>query len=155
MSTRGALVRATGDNTFKGVYHHWDSYPKGLGKTLWGLYHGHFNKDLGKMLGVLIDEHLAGWSTINECDFNLKPGYIEHPEPDSKKPQRPLCYCHGDRRERAQVITEKNAEQSWCEFVYAFGDSHMIIYKIEYQKGLAQIANVDLNGKEPDWAKLG
>ena len=77
MGTRGAIVRFTnGEITeFEGRYHHWDSYPTGLGATLWGLYHGHFGKDLRRMLEVLIDEHPAGWSTINGGDFSMEPGY--------------------------------------------------------------------------------
>ena len=60
---------------FEGRYHHWDSYPSGLGATLWNLYHGHFQKDLNQMLQVLIDEHPAGWSTINNKDFAKDPGF--------------------------------------------------------------------------------
>jgi len=79
MSTRGAIVRFTkGDaSEFEGRYHHWDSYPSGLGATLWELYHGHFRKDLQRMLQALIDEHPAGWSTINNKDFEMAPGYEE------------------------------------------------------------------------------
>jgi hypothetical protein len=77
MSTRGAIVRFTnGEITeFAGRYHHWDSYPRSLGATLWKLYHGHFQKDLKAMLQFLIDDHPAGWSTINNKDFALETGY--------------------------------------------------------------------------------
>ena len=77
MSTRGAIVRLkNGEGTqWAGVYHHWDSYPSGLGATLWDLYHGHFQKDLKGMLEVLIDEHPAGWSTIVNADWSFDPGF--------------------------------------------------------------------------------
>jgi hypothetical protein len=61
------------------VYHHWDSYPEGLGTTLAELYATHFAGDLSKMLKTLIDDHPAGWSTINGADFSLEPGFIERP----------------------------------------------------------------------------
>jgi hypothetical protein len=84
MSTRSCIARLTGPETFKGVYHHWDGYPTGLGATLWRLYHGFFQQDLEKMLGFLIDSHPAGWSTINDADFTLEPGFGE---------KRPCKHC--------------------------------------------------------------
>jgi hypothetical protein len=56
MSTNGIIARSTGEGTFAGRYHHWDSYPSGLGTTLVELYRGHFNRDLDRMLQVL------GWA---------------------------------------------------------------------------------------------
>lgn len=154
MSTRGAIVRVTGDNTFTGVYHHWDSYPDGLGKTLWDLYHGHFNKNIDAMLKVLIDEHPAGWSTINNKDFNYPAGFNEQDKDSTpERNNRPLCYCHGDRHEYASVVNEKNIRNSWVEYAYAFKDTHMIIYS-NASDGLTLLDDIDLNGKEPDWGKL-
>lgn len=84
MSTRGAIARsheiAPDVMGFRGVYHHWDSYPEGLGATLYDLYHTVFNRDLDRMLRVLIDEHPAGWSTINGADWTLPAGYRERGE---------------------------------------------------------------------------
>jgi len=34
----------------EGRYHHWDSYPDRLDATRWDLYHGHFQRDLNRML---------------------------------------------------------------------------------------------------------
>jgi hypothetical protein len=75
MSTRSCIARRTGDATFIGVYHHWDGYPTALGATLYELYRGHFQRDLGRMLNFLIDQHPAGWSTINGKDFTLAAGF--------------------------------------------------------------------------------
>lgn len=86
MATRGLIARKTATG-LQGRYHHWDSYPSGLGQTLYTLYHGHFQGDLEKMLAVLIDEHEAGWSNINDADFSLTPGFAtflfqeSYPEP--------------------------------------------------------------------------
>jgi hypothetical protein len=102
MSTRGAIARKTSNGkpgepqTFVGRHHHWDSYPSGLGKALWGLYHGHFQRDLQAMLTVLVDDHPAGWSTICGKDVTKAPGFHEGLGDTTTNP---LCYCHGDRSE--------------------------------------------------------
>ena len=76
MSTRGVIARQQGDS-FQGRYHHWDSYPSGLGKALWELTHCQFKGNLDGMLHILIDEHPAGWSTIVNKDFSLPAGFNE------------------------------------------------------------------------------
>lgn len=73
MSTRSTIAREHGTG-FKGVYHHWDGYPSGLGHTLFHLYRGHFKKNLRAMLRFLIDDHPQGWSTIVNADFTLPAG---------------------------------------------------------------------------------
>lgn len=70
MSTRSVIARKT-EQGFQGVYHHWDGYPSGLGRTLYQAYNSHFGRDLDKMLVFLIDQHPAGWSTINGADWTL------------------------------------------------------------------------------------
>ena len=155
MSTRGVIARLVGappvdsplgaqSPQFFGRYHHWDSYPSGLGHTLWELYHEQFQCDLEAMSWVLIDEHPAGWSTINGADFRLTAGFTEpvagfaskensvegesrsvagNSQEEGAAPSsgvRPECYCHGDRSEAAWNVTEKNAAGSGCEWAYAF-----------------------------------
>ena len=73
MSTRGVIARQNGSG-FIGRYHHWDSYPEGLGKTL---YDWAQRMPLDRMLHILLDEHPAGWSTIVDTDPTLDPGYVE------------------------------------------------------------------------------
>jgi len=156
MSTRGAIVRVTGEKQFTGVYHHWDSYPDGLGKTLWDLYHGHFNKNIDAMLKVLIDDHPAGWSTINNKDFNIPAGFNELQnggETNPERKNRPECYCHGDRHEYASVVNEKTIHNSWIEYLYAFTGTTMIIYSVS-SEGIKQLEPVNLNGIEPNWDKI-
>ena len=172
MSTRGAIARVNGDG-FKGVYHHWDSYPSGLGASLMNLYQGHFNRDLEKMLKELIDNHPAGWSTINDADFRLAPRYVEISKKDvtSDGKRGPECYCHGDRHEETQVVTEKNAADIGCEWVYAFNDKNQMVVLSSYNEdgkkmiGMFGMGNpdarwcvkaiIDLDGTEPDWENLG
>jgi hypothetical protein len=164
MSTRGFIARekdATA-GTFEGRYHHWDSYPTGLGKTLWDLYHGHFDRDAQAMQKFLLDEH-TGWSTINGADFSLPPGYGNK--------EAPQCYCHGARSEEGWIVDEKSASGSGCEFGYVFlKDKPALAVLSSYcengQKMVGAfgggdpnaewkpIAIIDLNGPEPDWARL-
>lgn len=75
MSTRGAIARVAGPKSFVGVYHHWDAYPSGLGKGLFELYNGHFERDLPAMMKALVDDHPAGWSTILGADWSLPAGF--------------------------------------------------------------------------------
>lgn len=115
MSTRGAIARLTGTlpPRFRGRYHHWDSYPTGLGRMLWHLYHGHFQQDLNAMLRLLLDEHPAGWNTIVGKDFNLLPeigGFGNNTGQENNEGMdalRPQCYCHGDQSEEAWEVTEQ------------------------------------------------
>ena len=161
MSTRGAIARVKGDG-FVGVYHHWDSYPKWLGKTLWELYHGHFKGDLEAMLTVLIDQHPAGWSTINNKDFTKEPGFGAGEQPE--------CYCHGDRQEEANPVTDKDAAGIGCEWVYVFNDQkQMLVLASVNGDGSKMIgmfgqgnpdakwciqAIIELDGEEPDWEAI-
>lgn len=128
MSTNGIIARSTGESTFAGRYHHWDSYPSGLGVTLVELYRGHFNYDLPHMLGVLLDKHPAGWSTIVHKDFTRKPGYTNIAQRPEGMPieefqhqplnRRPQCYCHGHRKEDGWVADEKS--DCGAQWAYVF-----------------------------------
>jgi len=127
MSTNGIIARSTGESTFAGRYHHWDSYPSGLGVALVEAYRGYFKRDLDRMLQFLLDEH-TGWSTIVRKDFSLKPGYTnvaQRPEgmsieDFSKLPlnRRPQCYCHGARHEEGFIADEKS--DCGAEWAYIF-----------------------------------
>ena len=160
MSTRGCIARIDGEG-FTGRYHHWDSYPRGLGATLFKLRNEHFRGDTDATLRFLIDDHPAGWSTINNKDFTLEPGFaMEGPQP--------LCYCHGERSEKAQVVTQANASGSGVEYAYCFppnGKRMLILssYRANGEKMVgwfgggdpestwSAIADIDLDGPEPDW----
>jgi hypothetical protein len=105
-----------GGKTFRGVYHHWDSYPAGLGKTLFHL----LRKDPEK-LRLLIDEHPKGWSTINK-DWDLEP--IDTRRENKPTPCGPEFYGKGDTEFEC---TERNATESGCEYAYAFEDRTMYV----------------------------
>jgi len=171
MSTRSFIARQTstkkGDG-FKGRYHHNDGYPSGVGATLFELYNGHFKRDIKAMLKFLIDDHPAGWSSINNTDFNSPAGFNEN----GFRTNGPHCYCHGGRKESAQLITEKNASSCGCEYGYIFNNTTMYVvssfYKSDGSKMIGMfgcgadsddvrwkiIGTVDLNAAEPDWEKF-
>lgn len=73
MSTRGVIAVQHGHG-FKGRYHHFDSYPSGLGRTL---YYWANKMPRDKLIKLLIDEHPAGWSTIVGRDLTKEPGYVD------------------------------------------------------------------------------
>ncbi|MBI2851286.1 MAG: hypothetical protein HYX80_09680 [Chloroflexi bacterium] len=110
MSTRGVIARQKGD-AFEGRYHHWDSYPTGLGKALWELAHSEFKCDLEGMLHFLIDEHPAGWSTICNKDFSLKPRFNEHGKGNCLKCGKPSWeHYYQEWESHGKRLTEKAKE---------------------------------------------
>jgi hypothetical protein len=170
MGTRGCIARLTKEG-FSGVYHHWDSYPSGLGQILWELYHEHFKEDLKAMLTTLIDQHPAGWSTICCKDFNLRAGFLEMDSPKYKTSKQPQCYCHGSRKEKAWIVTQANASDSGVEWTYAFNEQNnsMQIMKSFNEDDTSMIGTfgcgnpkatwrtvktVALHEKEPDWKEI-
>ncbi len=171
MSTRGCIARLIDRERgqFKGVFHHWDSYPSGLGKTLFDLRRTRFGGSTKDMLKVLIDDHPAGWENINGVDWNLKPGYYykdDFPGQGNPRCMRPQCRCHGEQGCPPDEFTEENAD---AEYVYAFteNDSKMLIlcpylkdvFKVQRTFGVEPwdrliLAEIDLNGDEPNWQAL-
>ncbi len=90
MSTRSMIARKT-EEGFQGVYHHWDGYPSALGHTLWQLYH-QGDRNLNGMLALLIDEHPAGWSSINGVDWDQPIGYVTD-YAKGRETNAPQCFC--------------------------------------------------------------
>lgn len=147
MATRGGIARITKDGSFCGVYHHWDSYPTGLGATLWDLYHNRHNKNLKSMMKELIDEHPAGWSTINDVDWSIKPGYTEDKD-------TPKCFCHGNRSEEKLTLTEENASEIGCEYIYAFKeekDKDIMLILSSYVEGRKMIGFFGSGNPDAEW----
>lgn len=163
MSTRAVIGRKT-DKGFTGVYHHWDGYPSGLGAALFRLRASQFSGDTAVLLKHLIDAHPGGWSTINDTADGT-------PLAECK------CYCKahgGDSDSKGPGVNEHNASGCGCEWAYVFdGNGKMEVQvsicgpgRFEGQKMVGAfgcgdpkgtwktIATVDLNGPEPDWAKI-
>ena len=110
LSTRAVIAVRIGDVGIKGVYHHFDGYPDGLGSSLYDivdLYGYDFVKE------NLIDAHPSGWSSILE--------YLD----DGGE-----CYCHSNRDgvlsdvrlpqyvEDWKINVEELFDDGWIEYVY-------------------------------------
>ena len=176
MSTRSAIARIQGDG-WKGVYHHWDGHPTSLGATL---FQRAQQIPVAEMLRFLIDEHPAGWSTINSCDWEAAPGFKE----EGFTSKGPECYCHGGRSEEAMPVT--HADDSGMEWAYVFDESSRSMAVLERVRvtgiegvpagthamgafgslGLNPDSKerddawvirvvVPLDGPEPDWEQIG
>jgi hypothetical protein len=156
MSTRSCIARITGEGTFKGVYHHWDGYPTGLGATLFRTYRRHFKRDLEGMLTFLIETHPAGWSTVNNADFKLPAGYQEakyrrkrNGDKDYSKPipHGPVCYCHGERHEEPSPVTEE--DDCGMEWAYVFDTEKKVMHVLErvYTDNAVSTRGTNLGGR--------
>ena len=117
MATRSVIARAHGDD-FVGRYHHSDGYPSGVGETLYTIYGTVFSQDTQAMLKYLIDDHPAGWSSINGADFALEPGFGHT--------NAPRCYCHGERSEEEQTIT--SIDDCGAEWAYVINEKTHKMY---------------------------
>jgi len=163
MSTRGCIARVT-PKGFSGRYHHYDSYPTGLGKALWHLCHRHFAGDVKAMLRVLIDEHTA-WLSIGSslpdepcADFNLEIGYRNYvgddkPEAHALWQHSPQCFCHGERSEKGWRINQDNVEGD-TEYVYAFDRKGRMQVMSWGDTGMVMFNLIDFTGDEPNWQDI-
>lgn len=150
MSTRGMIALKLPGGDLIGRYHHNDSYPIGLGKTLWHAYHGPFEQNLEEMMHFFLNQHPAGWSTVVDADFYLEPGFVNNRVPFSDEPRRPQCYCHGDRKERNREFLSKKDLKDF-DYSYVFDIISLDMTIVESGK---VIACVGLNGNEPNWQEL-
>ncbi|GAA3744574.1 hypothetical protein [Salinactinospora qingdaonensis] len=170
MSTRGAIAVLTGDS-WQGRYHHFASYPAGLGRTLFRLYHQTFGRDHAAMATTLVEQHPAGWSTIinpagphpfTVPDFDHS-GFAE---PDSSDHARfPACYCHGSRNDSAQLLVCRcpgNTEGClplWIEWVYVLTPTGMQVLTSHHPDSDREAAHrlvawVPWQQEEPYWQHL-
>ena len=76
MSTHGVIAKNDPDGGWIGRYHHFDSYPSGLGIALLDAY-DHFDHDPDQMIAYLIDGEPVGWYTIVGVDWNSPKGWNE------------------------------------------------------------------------------
>ena len=168
MATRGAIARLTCVLPLRwaGRYHHWDSYPDGLGRELWKLYHGPFGGDLDRMLQVLLDEHPAGWSSLSGFDpAPSSPGTSPGLEQglanalltgDPLDPSRGSglnCYCHGERQEEAWEVNQDNASGSGVEWAYVFTSSYAVEASDPARQATRQDAMLVLSSYTPSGRK--
>lgn len=161
MVTRGAITRLTSvlPIGWAGRLCCWDAYPTGLGRELWRLYHEQFEKDLDRMLSVLLDEHPAGWKFLLALDQNT---FDQNPQAPASAG---VCLCHGEHSEPAHIVTDENAQAEGVQWAYVFTSSYadrgegtplqrydtlLVLRSGRWQ----QPCVVDLRGLEPDWEQM-
>lgn len=148
MPTRAIIARQRGDG-WEGRYHHADGYPAGLGAALYALYHGHFQRDIERMLAVLIDEHPAGWSSIIGADWSQVPRYhLAWPDTDTA----PACFCHGSRHEPPALYTSDAPQYQDYLYVLSPIGRTMAVFRTPDTETL--LAIVRLDDQPPDWSDL-
>ena len=173
MSTRSVIARPVDgvELDFRGRYVHSDGYPSGVGQTLFVALREQFNGDLGAMLKLIIDDHPAGWSSLMNADFSLKPGFTSYDVPKKfKRPngttdwerylqspqwRRPRCYCHGQRRWGDEPRTRANVLDSDIEYLYLIHEpARVMTILMPREDSFTHLTEIDLDGEAPDWKAL-
>jgi hypothetical protein len=105
MSTNGVIAMPKGLHNFLGRYHHWDSYPAGLGVTLINGKNKYFSGDVRRMIEHFVINEKAGWSTV----IAYNPAGPASWDYDHEKPypQNPQSYTARGEDERP-YITRKD-----------------------------------------------
>lgn len=156
MGTRGIIARKT-PGGWLGRYHHWDSNPQSLGKTLFGLANGFFKDKLNKMMRVLTIEHTS-WSTINHKDFSLPPGYIDPGSVQDEVAEAfnakiPACHCHGARADEGWIVRPEDPPHEWAYVVNVKARTMDVLWGTA-QKTWAFVQTVAFDEAEPDWSRV-
>lgn len=153
MATRAIIARPTPGDGWEGRYHHWDGYPDELGRTLWHLPADPHLGGLGGVLRTLLDDHPAGWSSINGKDRALEPGFIED---FPKRSNRPECYCHGDRSEEPWLVRSTDANHGGAEWAYVIDEpsATFSILRLLGDPPVRLLGVFPMGGPEPDWEEL-
>lgn len=162
MSTRAAIGvwvnRKHG--CWRGVYHHFDGYPTGLGRALWELYHAHYEDRLSVMVEMLIDNHVEGWSSIVDADWSQLPNWLEwydrQPYYDNGLPLPPQSYKA--RGEEPNPLD--HTSDAWLEWAYIIdleANTMTIFEEVSYEvRKNAPVwikkATLPLTGSAPDWS---
>lgn len=110
MGTRSVVAVATGDQSWRGRYIHWDGYPEGVGTVL----HGIIKRD-GRDLAVktLTEDH-RGWSSLTAEPAPDNSGLGD--ERSVAVPGYGVAYS--DDEQPDEWITDVSIHESWCEFAY-------------------------------------
>lgn len=167
MSERGAIAYPTTEGGWWGRYHHHDSHPPRLGRSLWRLYHHTFDQNHVDMARALIDEHPAGWSDLVPPRFAFersafaRAGYRSPADP--AREHAPACYCHGNRAESERALecacpVDNSACDPWqIEWVYVLLNGGMFVLTCwhpdpdRHRTGHRPVALVPWHRGEPDW----
>jgi hypothetical protein len=141
MSTRSIIARVgKAEGEFSGVYAHWDGMPRTRGPLLWKILHEEFNGDLKAALVYLIDEHRAGWSSLDHRNCYCHPHLSKDADHKGRKPERANIFTHAD------VVTGKTD----IEWLYAFDEERNRLFVRDISHDAESL--IELSEPEPDWA---
>jgi hypothetical protein len=115
MPNHPSVVARRTTSGFAGRYVHNDGQPALRVPLLLHLHAGPFAGDVDAMARFLIDDHPAGWSQLG-LDPHVDTGWINPYPPIGDDGFR--CYCHGDRHDPPELITEQEADPDWHEWTY-------------------------------------
>lgn len=169
MSTRSVVARKTEDS-WKGVYCHWDGYPTARGPEIFRILREQFFRDpesskwgnaqadpktaVRAFCDIYIDGHLGGWSSFGD-----------------------ECYCHSphfvmrDGAEEKTFATPESSDPLFIEWVYVIDPETQTMEVLcnydklakndgswqpgqPYEYSWKNVATVDLNRDEPDWKEI-
>lgn len=156
MSTRSIIAVPDPVNDWKGVYHHGDGYPTGLGVYLHRVLRA-LDGDVDRARALLIDAHPGGWSALfpstnyahtynapkrlvkmglNACGLTGEACYTEH--------AISICYCHDPyfvQRDGPSPnalfygdvdVLPDGAIHTDCEWLYLLTPDGLIVREIMY-----------------------
>jgi hypothetical protein len=124
MATRGAIAYKEGDGWI-GIYQHWDSYPRHLGKEIWRVLHEKFIGQRGRpgvqnsgdvknalksFIEIYIKGHPSGWSIFDEECFCHSPEFVMRDGVSESK------------------ITSKENDPLFIEYVYIIAPEDEAMY---------------------------
>jgi len=153
MATRGiiAIQNKTG---FKGGYHHWDSYPTGLGEYLFDTF-----QQEGWAIVERGTQHT--WSSLSSdechCCGTMSDGRTEKFRAADDKTDCGAEYAYAFQHES---WTDNSGEKHDTHYMHIYGKQSGGKQVIEMfgmttpNSEWALIASIDLNGSKPDFKKI-
>lgn len=116
MSTRSILAVVDPEHDWKGVYHHSDGYPTGMGVYITRVLNA-LNWDIAQYRHHVIDSHPIGWSQLGVACFC-----------HTRREQGPESYFYGDEYPDGKIDTD-------TEWLYIATPEGIIVHEIEWQEG--------------------
>jgi len=132
MSTRGIIGKRIGKSEWYGVYHHFDSYPSGLGNCLVEMFVKDFNMNHELMADYLIEQHPMGWSTLMGEARRCYCHGLQLVENASKHAILPRPWKNALDADRYQIETDirtQDTSNSDIEYLYLFGQEGIEVYQ--------------------------
>ncbi len=124
MSTRSIIAVPDKDHVWKGVYHHSDGYPVGIGVYLSRVLAA-MDHDINLFRKLVIEDHPVGWSHLYPSTYTLQGEHLEEPGICE-------CYCHS-RGETGDnwMYGDQPINMGGCEWLYLVTPDGIIVREIK------------------------